>query len=310
MGRSYNRAMAQMPFMSPHAFAGGVSLPDARTEAPAFWFVFSGDRLLVEIGPPDPRPTDDPRVRQRPSWAKLPLQKNNKPLWSSPLRTLYLGALGGVDCWTAEVATNEAPPMHGWAGLRALFSVLDDAQFALAGRALQLLEWDRCHQYCGCCGTPTVPRAEERVRVCPACKLSAYPRVAPAVMAVVKRDRELLLGRSPHFPPGLYSALAGFVEPGETLEQCVAREVAEEVGVTVTNLSYFASQPWPFPHSLMIAFVCDWAGGEIRAQEGEIEAADWFDVLQLPKLPSKISIARRLIDAVASDIRRKFKTGA
>jgi NAD+ diphosphatase len=134
--------------------------------------------------------------------------------------------------------------------------------------------------------------------------------VAPAVMALVKRGRELLLGRSPHFPPGMYSALAGFVEPGETLEQCVARELAEEVGVRVANLAYFASQPWPFPHSLMIAFVCDWAGGEIRPQEDEIEAANWFDVLQLPKLPSRISIARRLIDAVSMEIRRKFETGA
>ena len=144
------------------------------------------------------------------------------------------------------------------------------------------------------------------MRVCPACRLTAYPRVAPAVMALVRRGRELLLGRSPHFPPGMYSALAGFVEPGETLEQCVAREVAEEVGVTVANLSYFASQPWPFPHSLMIAFVCDWVEGEIRPEAGEIEAADWFNVLQLPKLPSKISIARRLIDAVSADIRRQI----
>jgi NAD+ diphosphatase len=125
-------------------------------------------------------------------------------------------------------------------------------------------------------------------------------------MALVRRGRELLLGRSPHFPAGMFSALAGFVEPGETLEQCVAREVGEEVGVSVTNLNYFASQPWPFPHSLMIAFVCDWSGGEIRAQAGEIEAADWFDVLQLPKLPSKISIARRLIDAVVAEIRRQI----
>jgi NAD+ diphosphatase len=302
--------MAQMPFTTPLAFVGAASLPDARTEAPSFWFVFSGDKLLVEIGPPDPRPGDDPRVRERPSWARVPLLKNNNPLWSDPVRTLYLGGLAGTDCWAAEVTAAQAPPGHGWVGLRALFSVLEDAHFALAGRAIQLLDWDRCHQYCGRCGTPTQPRSEERVRVCPACRLSAYPRVAPAVMALVTRGRELLLGRSPHFPQGMYSALAGFVEPGETLEQCAAREVAEEVGVTVTNLSYFASQPWPFPHSLMLAFVCDWAGGEIRAQEGEIETADWFDVLQLPKLPSKISIARRLIDAVASDLRRKFETGA
>ena len=302
--------MAQMPFTTPRAFAGATKPPDADTGAPAHWFVFRGDQLLVEVGPPDARPGDDPRVRERPSWARVPLLKNNSPLWSQPIRTLYLGGLAGTDCWAAEVIGTQAPAGHGWVGLRALFSVLEDAHFALAGRAIQLLDWDRNHQYCGRCGTPTQPRAEERVRVCPACKLAAYPRVAPAVMALVTRGRELLLGRSPHFPPGMYSALAGFVEPGETLEQCVAREVAEEVGVRVTNLSYFASQPWPFPHSLMIAFVCEWAGGEIRAQEAEIEAAGWFDVLQLPKIPSKISIARRLIDAVSLEIRRKFATGA
>jgi NAD+ diphosphatase len=200
-------------------------------------------------------------------------------------------------------AETPAPTGTGWQGLRALFSVLDDAHFALAGRAAQLIEWDRTHQFCGRCGTRTESKRDERVRVCPSCKLAAYPRVAPAVMALVKRGRELLLARSPHFPAGMYSALAGFVEPGESLEQCIAREVAEEVGVRVKNLRYFASQPWPFPHSLMIAFVCDWASGELKPQASEIEAANWFEVLQLPKLPSKISIARRLIDAVVEEIR-------
>lgn len=295
--------MSSLPFSSPRDFAQRVRGADGDG---ALWFVFRGDQLLVELGPPAADPGDDPRVRQRPSWARLPLQKNNNALWSSPLRTLYLGDLGATGCWAAEVAPAEAPPGHGWVGLRALFSVLEDAHFALAGRALQLLQWDRDHQFCGRCGARTEPHPEERVRRCPACGLSAYPRVAPAVMALVKRGRELLLGRSPHFPAGMYSALAGFVEPGETLEQCVAREVAEEVGVEVANLSYFASQPWPFPHSLMIAFVCDWVSGEIRPQEGEIEAANWFDVLQLPKLPSKISIARRLIDAVSAEIRRQL----
>ncbi len=299
--------MNPLPFSSPPNYVHRVSGADA---AEGLWFVFHGDKLLVQAGPPDARPGDDPRVRERPSFARLPLLKNNNPLWSEPLRTLYLGGLGGTHCWAAEVPGAQAPPGYGWVGLRALFSVLEDAHFALAGRALQLLDWDRNHQHCGRCGTPTAPKPEERVRVCPACKLAAYPRVAPAVMALVTRGREILLGRSPHFPAGMYSALAGFVEPGETLEQCVAREVEEEVGVTVANLSYFASQPWPFPHSLMIAFVCEWTGGEIRAQEGEIEAADWFDVLQLPILPSKISIARRLIDAVSMEIRRKFETGA
>jgi len=103
----------------------------------------------------------------------------------------------------------------------------------------------------------------------------------------------------------MYSALAGFVEPGESLEQCLEREVHEEVGVRVNNIRYFASQPWPFPHSLMIAFICEWSSGEIRPQAGEIEEANWFDLLHLPKLPSKISIARRLIDAVCQEIREQ-----
>ncbi|MGH8689082.1 MAG: NAD(+) diphosphatase [Burkholderiales bacterium] len=294
--------MSPLPFSTPDGFEHRV-----RGDSPeGLWFVFRGDQLLVELGPPDPRPSDDLRVRARPSWARLPLRRNGDPWRFEPIRTLYLGELAGTRCWAAEVAGADAPSGYGWAGLRALFSVLEDAHFALAGRATQLLEWDRNHQFCSRCGTPTKASAEERVRVCPSCRLSAYPRVAPAVMALVRRGRELLLGRSPHFPPGMYSALAGFVEPGETLEQCVAREVAEEVGVTVANLSYFTSQPWPFPHSLMIAFVCDWTGGEIRPQDGEIEAADWFEVLQLPKLPSKISIARRLIDAVSAEIRRQI----
>jgi NAD+ diphosphatase len=181
--------------------------------------------------------------------------------------------------------------------------VLEDTHFALAGRAIQLLDWDRSHRYCGRCGTPTEAKTEERARVCPACRLPAYPRLAPAVMALVRREGEILLARSPHFPPGMYSALAGFVEPGETLEQCLAREVEEEVGVRVSRIRYFASQPWPFPNSLMVAFVCDWAAGEIRPQAGEIEAANWYKVLHLPRLPSKISIARRLIDAVVEEMR-------
>jgi NAD+ diphosphatase len=215
-----------------------------------------------------------------------------------------------VQCWAAELAEGaETPAGLSWAGLRALYTVLDDAHFALAGRALQLVAWDRTHQFCGRCGTPTQAKPDERARICPTCKLTAYPRLAPAVMALVHRrnqgKNELLLGRSPHFPAGMYSALAGFVEPGESLEQCLAREVFEEVGVRIGNVRYFASQPWPFPHSLMIAFVCEWREGEIAPQASEIEDAKWFDVLQLPKLPSRISIARRLIDAVCQELSEK-----
>ena len=311
--------MVEMPFMSPPDFESGVQGPPGTSggaqpfEMPGHWFVFRGDQLLVEIGPPSPHPPDDPRVAARPSWARLPLQKSNidhNRLRSGALRTLYLGRLGGIDCWGAELPADIPPPAGtSWAGLRALFSVLPDAHFALAGRALQLLDWDRSNQFCGRCGARTDAKPEERARICPACRLPAYPRIAPAVMALVRRERQLLLGRSPHFPAGMYSALAGFVEPGETLEQCLAREVEEEVGIRVSRIRYFASQPWPFPHSLMIAFVCDWESGEIRPQAGEIEAADWFDVLQLPKLPSKISIARRLIDAEVQRITGEMRAG-
>jgi NAD+ diphosphatase len=294
--------MIELPFRSPSQFE---PLCFSESTGEGHWFVFCGDRLLVELGPPE-RPSDDPRFRARPAFARLPLLKNHNGLGCEPARTLYLGRLRGVDCWSAELPANAAPPAGlSWEGLRPLFSVLDDDHFALAGRALQLLQWDRDHQFCGRCGTPTEARREERVRACPACKLSAYPRVAPAVMALVHRGKEILLARSPHFPAGMYSALAGFVEPGESLEQCVAREVAEEVGVRVASSRYFASQSWPFPHSLMIAFVCEWSSGEIRPQAGEIEEASWFDLLQLPKLPSKISIARRLIDAVCQEIRER-----
>jgi NAD+ diphosphatase len=296
-----------MPFMTPPQFEGSGVPPGISQDA--HWFVFCGDRLLVEVGPPSPHPSGDLRVPARPSWARLPeasaLQKSDKQSWFEPLRTLYLGRLAGVDCWAAEIGPEAPPPPAGlgWEGLRALFSVLDDAHFALAGRAIQLLDWDRNHRHCGRCGAPTAPKPEERARVCPSCGLAAYPRIAPAVMALVRRQNQLLLARGPNFPPGMYSALAGFAEPGETLEQCLAREVEEEVGVRVSRIRYFASQPWPFPNSLMIAFVCDWRSGEIRPQAGEIEAANWFDVLQLPKLPSKISIARRLIEAVAGEMR-------
>ena len=295
--------MTEMPFTSPQGFEAAVAASEQGGDA--HWFVFKGDRLLVELGPPSPRPSDDPRVPARPSWAVLPLQKNNNILWFEPARTLYLGRLAGTACWAAEAPADASPPPPGlaWEGLRTLFSVLEDAHFALAGRAIQLLDWDRSHRFCGRCGTPTEAKTEERVRACPACRLGVYPRLSPAVMALVRREGEILLGRSPHFPPGMYSALAGFVEPGETLEQCIEREVEEEVGVRVSRIRYFASQPWPFPNSLMIAFICDWQSGEIRPQAGEIEDAKWFKVLQLPKLPSKISIARRLIDAVVGEMR-------
>lgn len=211
----------------------------------------------------------------------------------------YLGQLDGVDCWALHL---QAAPA-GWrrAALRAAMLQFPDALMGLAGRAAQVLEWDRAHRFCGVCGTPTELQAHERSRKCPACGHSAYPRLSPAMMVLIWRDRELLLARSPHYASGMFSALAGFVEPGESLEDCVHREVLEEVGVTVQGLRYYGSQSWPFPHSLMLAFTARWAGGDVVPQEDEIEAAGWFDIDALPAIPPRFSIAGHLIrDTVAA----------
>ncbi len=216
----------------------------------------------------------------------------------------HLGELQGVACLAVNLAESvAAPPGYRLAGLRALFFRIPEPLLALAARAFQVIEWDRTHRFCGRCGTPTRQRETERAKECPACAYIAYPRVSPAMMALVTRGRELLLARATRFTTGMYSALAGFVEPGETIEDCVVREVREEVGVEVTNLRYFASQSWSFPHSLMIAYTAEYAGGDIRLDDEEIADARWFSVDAMPPIPPSVSIARRLIDATAERLR-------
>jgi len=276
-----------MPFTAPESYVGGV-FAHGEPDAGSLCFAFQQTLLLVSAEPP---------------VVQLPRHDDLTGLGAAPLRRLYLGTLGERACYAFEYgADTEAPAGLAWQGLRALYGRLDDSLFALAGRALQLVDWDRTHQYCGRCGTPMQQREHERARECPSCRFIAYPRIAPAVMCLIRRGREILLARSPHFAPGMYSALAGFVEPGESLEQCLAREVLEETGVRIANARYFASQPWPFPHSLMIAFVADYAGGEITPAPDEIEDAQWFSIDALPKLPNRISIARRLIDGVVAEM--------
>jgi len=140
-------------------------------------------------------------------------------------------------------------------------------------------------------------RVAERAKECPQCGLLHFPRLAPAIIVLIERGDQLLLARSRRFATGMYSVLAGFVEPGESLEEAVVREIKEEVSLSVKDIRYFGSQPWPFPHSLMIGFTATYAGGEISMEDEEIEDAGWFTVDRLPPLPGKISIARKLIDS-------------
>ena len=216
----------------------------------------------------------------------------------------YLGELASVGC-TAMVLPNDATPPTGFrfSGLRALFFRLPEPLLAIAARASQVVEWDRTHRFCGRCGTATRNKPDERAKECPACGYVAYPRVSPAMMALVIRGRELLLARANRFPQAMYSALAGFVEPGETIEDCVRREVKEEVGVDIDDITYFASQSWSFPHSLMIAYTARYAGGDLRPDGTEIADVRWFPADALPDRPPSLSIARRLIDATAERLR-------
>jgi NAD+ diphosphatase len=215
----------------------------------------------------------------------------------NPGNALLVGELHGMQCYAADLDKLPENIPGELMPVRTLLSLAGVEAGYLAGRAIQLLDWQKNHHYCGRCGTLTNARAGQFAMQCPACGLIAYPRISPAVMVLISRGDELLLARSPRFRPGIYSALAGFVEAGETLEQCAIREVLEEVGIEIANLRYFRSQSWPFPDSLMAAFFADYAGGDINPDPLEIEDAQWFRCDALPALPEPVSIARQLIDA-------------
>jgi NAD+ diphosphatase len=216
----------------------------------------------------------------------------------------YLGRLDGEDCFVHLLATDPPAPfaVHG---LRGLFARYDAEWFALAGRASAIASFLDTHRFCGRCGAETTTTPGERALACPRCKLAQYPRVTPAVIVLVRKGNQALLARSGKFPVPFFSTLAGFVEPGESLEQTIAREIREEVGVDVKNVRYFGSQPWPFPHQLMIGFTAEHAAGEIAIDGDEIAEARWFDAAELPLVPPTVSIARALIDAWVADVLQK-----
>jgi len=277
----YNRLFSRSDMVHKGKFISGVVPPVERSGC-AWWFVFRENNLLVYQGP---------------SSAILPSLVALGELGLTPLSSHYLGRLDNRPCYTAEVAEGTNPPAGmTFEGLRRLYGSLDEDLFWIAARAVQIVDWDRTHRFCGRCGIALNMKTTERAKECPQCGLLYFPRLAPAIIVLVQRGDQLLLARSRHFMEGMYSVLAGFVEPGESLEEAVMREVREEVGIEVKDIHYFASQPWPFPHSLMVGFTATYAGGEITFNDDEIENASWFDADNLPRIPGKISIARRLID--------------
>lgn len=257
-------------------------VPPTEQREPAWWFAFRGDELLVHM---------------KGSSVTIPCNADFSELGVKAVSRHYLGQLVDHHCYAVELAEGTAPPAGmSFEGLRQVYGRVDEDQFWVAGRAVQILHWDRTNRFCSRCGSRMGDNATERAKECPRCGLLVFPRLSPAIIVLVERDHQLLLARPHHFPPGLYSVIAGFVEPGEALEDAVVREVGEEVGIAIKDLRYFGSQSWPFPHSLMIGFTATYAGGEISLDEVEMEDAGWFTADDLPTLPGKISIARELID--------------
>jgi NAD+ diphosphatase len=181
--------------------------------------------------------------------------------------------------------------------LRMLFGSLEDDWYWLANRAFHLLGWGKKNRFCGVCGSELSLSEDEVAFKCDKCGNIIYPRISPAVIVAITRGDEILLAHSARFAKGMYSVIAGFVEAGETLEECVEREIGEEVGIKVKNIRYFRSQPWPYPDSLMLAFTAEYESGEIQVDNEEITDAGWYTADNLPGLPSKASVARKLIDS-------------
>ena len=248
---------------------------------PALWFLYKGDHLLVS----------------RDGSPAVPSKDYPEELSEAILVRREIGALEGCACWAAEVATDAEPPEEMvFRDLRGLFSRMNEDFFRMAGRAKQIVGWNATHRFCGRCGGETEPVPGELAKRCTRCGMLHYPRLSPAIIVLVRDGGRVLLARSPGFPEGMYSVLAGFVEPGESMEEGIRREVREEVGIEVTNLQYFGSQPWPFPNSLMIGFTTEYAGGELELDPTEIEDAGWYEPGGFPPLPPKVSIARAMID--------------
>ena len=256
--------------------------PPARPAlGPTLWLPFSKGELLMQA-------SEGPSHLHRGDSSSVEALNLRAPL--------YLGTLDGTACLAAEFEPDLDPP-EGWVArsLRDLYGQLSEAEYALAGYASQMLYWRRTSGFCPVCGHRTEAREGDWGRLCPECSHISYPHVTPATLILVYDGPRLLLAHKPGWGTR-YSILAGFVEPGESLEECVRREAREETGIELTELEYAGSQPWPYPHQLMVGFTARYDGGEIRVDGVELDHANWFTVESLPDLPSAVSLSRKMID--------------
>lgn len=248
----------------------------------AQYCVFYGQELLLDFQSPEPCLLSAAALRF---------------LAPEIVNRVFLGHWRGEPCYAVEL--DASTPLDASelkpGSLYHILGRVPDELFSLAGNAQQLLAWSRNNRFCGQCGQPTADHASDRARTCEACNTAVYPRISPCVITLVHRGEELLLARNAKFPGEMYSTLAGFIEVGESVEDCLRREVKEEVGVEVGAIRYFGSQPWPFPNQLMLGFFAEYDSGDIVCEDEEIAEAYWFRPDDLPNIPPPHSIAGRLI---------------
>lgn len=261
-------------------FIAGIEPPSEITTS--FHIVISDDEILAVNEAMPWRPLDQDE------WRWLDIEK---------VESHYLGDVNGVPVFAEEVDPDaDEPEGYEFLTLWSFLTEVEQSIFYLVGRARQIVEWHRNHHYCGQCGQTTESGSNDRSRKCPECSLMFYPRLSPSIIVCINRGEEILLARNAHAGGKFYSTLAGFVEPGESIEETVHREVFEEVGIRVKNLRYFGSQSWPFPNSLMLGFHAEYESGDIVIQEEEIADAQWFHYANLPNRPAMVSISGWLID--------------
>lgn len=280
--------------MSPVFISSVSPLSHTHSEKPALWFIYCQGQLVLTNSDQKPLISNS---------NPIPMFQTLEEMCDASIPVLachYLGLWQNQDCYCAEIADfpEALKKQYRLISLKeAALSILNNDIFHLSGKALQILNWDKNTVYCSRCQEKLMLSETERVKSCPACHMHFYPKISPCIIVLVKRGKEMLLARSPHFTPNVYGLLAGFIEPGEDIEHAVAREVMEEVGIKIKNIRYQCSQPWPFPDSLMLGFTADYAAGEIMIDGQEIEDAGWYTVDNMPTIPTSISIARKLIDA-------------
>ena len=263
-----------------------VSLSEPHADScDAWWFVVADDQILVrDVG----------------NGPTVPTSGLTGPVEPAAGTALQFGTYDGRRCMAARPANPDAVPApFQFVKLRPLFGALPDHLWSLAGTASHILHWHEHSRFCGRCGAPAAFDTQVPAKKCTGCGALIFPRINPAVIVAITRSDRLLLARNGRFPGAMHSLVAGFVEPGERLEETVAREIREEVGLEVDDIRYFGSQPWPFPDSLMVGFTAQWRSGEIRVDGHEIVEANWYGRDALPEIPRPGSISRRLIDRFA-----------